>query len=322
MKSLLKQLSNENDLCYYIYNNKSSEDLPLSVRLEMKIEGRIYEAWGVSNEKDLAFFKALMELIERVTLNNSCSIFFRKNIVSRKYTLSEISEKFKIPLNLLYPHNTNGSAIHISRGKAKESALHELIERHVILTALYLNIPPQKYKMEVDALFNEGHEISYYFWKCGPYYVVVAMDKLPNGGFTFTHSCSKDISKAQRKAFEELVPHILYYNSNPNKSEDSTNIKPNDISSFSKYWKYSGDDRVAFFLESKNRNLNIPSLKNIFFSQIEIPHSLNKFDFPIYCMRAISPEAQQLFFDEWNESYINPIYRKLGVCPDFPHFIS
>ncbi|MFP5385884.1 MAG: YcaO-like family protein [Bacteriovoracia bacterium] len=326
LKDFINKLTLENELNYYIYNDSNHLTLPLSVRLEFKFEDKIFESWGVSQNKDLAFFKALMELIERVVLSKSCSLHFKKSFFSKTQSLNEIATKHCVPCELLYPDNSNGAGMGTSASMAKQSALMELIERHTILSCLYLNIPPkqiEKVPREIS-LGLDGHRLSFHYWICGKYFVVLAVDQLPNGGFLFTHSCSANVSTAILKSYEEMIPNIIYYEKHPEEHLEVQGITYNDIMSFNRYWKYSGDKDVLSFLMNKHsckQEGEVPTLKNIYYSSLEVPKSL-KFQKGLFCYRAISPEAQQLFFDNWSLRYINPKLRGKGTIPSFPHIIS
>lgn len=319
---ILQELVDNYELKYHIYNDEKHSNLPTAVKLELIREGVVYESWGVSRNIDLAFFKATMELIERIALYFSCPIHFKKGIFSKSVLLKQISESFKIGVEFLWPDNSNGMAIGVSRKMSKENAFKELVERHTILTALLLKISPTKVPTHYFPENKiDGHNLNYYFWESNKMYVVVCVDRLFNGGFLTTYSCSKSLQQAVNRSFEEIIPNIIWANQNPLRRSGDDVIAKNNIMSFSNYWKFSGDSRLLEFFESPGNNHKIPELKNIYFGEISIPKDFKKFLFPVFCYRAISPEAQQLFFDNWNEKYINPLYNQHPL-PQFPHFIS
>lgn len=322
--NFLKSLASDYGLRYYLYNEEKYPDFPLSVRLEIEFEGYKYESWGVSSDHDLAFFKAYMELVERVCLSKSCPIYYKKKWYNSETSIQNISEKHNLKLSLLYPDNSNGMAISTSRNLAKKSAVKELIERHVILSAIYLNISPAKIHVPDNFLPKiSKHELRFYYWEYPGYYVVVCCVLLSNGGLLFTHACEKTINSAIKKSFEEVSPNIIYFDNNSDQKIKISNVEFNDITSFNHYWKFSGDKRALDFLNSNSStNDKIPELKNVYFAEIQIPYIFHKTGFKTYCYRAISPEAQQLFFDNWDYDYVNPLIRNEGKLPSFPHFIS
>ena len=323
IKKLVDLLVRENNLTFYKYNSQGYEFLAHSVKLELSIENHIYESWGVSENEDLAFLKALMELIERVSLSHYCSLTYKGSFF-RTYSIHDISNKFSIPIHLLVPSNSNGLAIGVSPMRTKASALNELIERHVLLSALYLNVSPEKVPdkfIKIPDIHN--HQISFYFWKLQSKYIVLAVDLLSNGGYLFTHSCDDNLEKSVQKSFEEMIPNIIHFDRHSvQDSSVTTVIRHNDINSFSSFWKFSPNKKIEEFIHGAKLGGSIPVLENIFFSSQPIPSVFNVLDIPLFCYRAISPQAQQLFFDNWNGRYMNPRLLGKGSFPSYPHFIS
>lgn len=323
-QSFISYLSDNHSLKYHYYNDGIFRELPHSVKVEMTFNENHYESWGVSTDFDLAFFKAFMELIERVSLDRVCSFeFSRARFLSRKISLAQISQKFGLSPSFLFPNNSNGVAININSKKAMKAAFEELLERHVLLCALLLNVPPQRFESSDINLKVEGHSTSFYYWKSQGYFIAMAVDSIRNGGFLFTHACSKDLEKAIKKASEELTPNIIYSEKVSDLDVDYS-IRVNDIKSFRRYWKFSRDARMKDFLDGKlGRGKNtIPELEDVFYASIPVPELFKKELPMLECYRAISPQAQQLFFDSWDISYVNPLYREIVNLPSFPHMIS
>jgi hypothetical protein len=322
--SFLEALVSKNGLKYYIYNDDRYPGFPLSVRLEIEFEGYKYESWGVSSDHDLAFFKAYMELVERVCLSKSCPIFYKKSWFNSEISIQDISRKYNLKLALLYPDNSNGMAISTNPSLAKKSAIKELIERHVILSALYLDISPFRLLVKPNILPKiPAHELDFFYWKYPGFFVVVCCVRLSSGGLLFTHACEKSIDEGVIKSFEEVSPNIIFFDKNPDQKIEISNVEFNNISSFNHYWKFSGDRSILKFLNGSNDNkFGIPVLKNIYLGEVEVPSVFQQAGFKSYCYRAICPEAQQLFFDNWNDDYINPLIVNEGSQPRFPHFIS
>lgn len=328
VRALINTLVKECSLKYYVYNDHAYGHLSHSVLLKIQYLDREFESWGVSNDHDLAFFKALMELVERVSLANSCSLYYKKfGFWNKAKSLIGIGCDYSIPISLLYPDNSNGTGVGISKRMAKKSAFFELIERHTILSALYLNVSPIRcIDPPIDSAILNKHNVRFYYWKLKKFYVVVAVHFQSNGGYQFAHSCSLTINDAIEKSFNELTPNIIFSEKRPELSHSINRVIENDIKSFNLYWRFSGDQRVLDFLErplvDESEFEKIPLLRNIYFGEICIPEIFKSIDYPLRCFKAISPEAQQLFFDDWKLKYINPQLICQGSLPQFPHFIS
>lgn len=323
LESLLTNLKLKHGLSYYIYNDGQFQELPKAIKLEILFNGRNYTSWGVDDSIDLAFFKGIMELLERVSLINSNSLFYKKNFWTNSLSVSDISKKYRIPSALLVPDNSNGVGMGLNSQKSKLSAKLELIERHTILTAILFGISPKKYDApEIKVPLD--HNVSFFYWKMDKYFTAVAVAALSGGGYLFGYACSTSINKAAVKAWNELVPNIIHTLNNSDENYEINSITKNDIGSFNLYWKFSGDQRVLKFLNSTSSKSfdSIPVIKNFYYSEILIPEEFDSIQFPLRCFRAISPEAQQLFFDNWDNCYLNPNLNFSGPLPNFPHFIA
>ncbi len=322
LKEFISFLTENHNLKYHIYNSLD-DSLPLSVRLVLTLDNVLYESWGVSTDHDLAFFKALMELTERVCMRHSCPYIFESGIFSRKVSITNLCIKNNIPLSLVLPSNSNGMAVGITRSMAKKSAKRELIERHAILLSLLLNIKPKR----IIGLIKknpqlEGHDLQFYHLKVNNHHVILLLDILPNNGVLTTHACSESIELAKEKAFEEMIPNIIYYNNNLEHKIEIKAIEKDNILSFIRYWKFSGDTRLIDFLKDQNGYpKDIPPIHKFYFGECKVPQIFKRIGFPLFCYRAISPTAQQLFLDNWKKEYINPRFSD-STLPDFPHCIS
>ncbi|MCM2351935.1 MAG: hypothetical protein NDI69_18125 [Bacteriovoracaceae bacterium] len=325
IESLIKDLVKNFQFSYHVHNEGAHENLPFSVSVTLNIHGNIINSCGVDKDKDLAFFKAIMEIIERVTLTNSSSIYYKKGWFAQKLSVQKIAYQSNISPNLLVPFNSNGVGVGLSARLAQKSALLELIERHTILSAVLFNISPVKMPKNKEIAFPVGHTVSSYYWKTGSFYTVVSVDQLASGGYLFGHACSKVLYEAQRKSLYELIPNVIYADRTKDEAKIITSITKNNIISFNSYWRFSGDNRVFDFLNGSMNSKNhkcLPLLKNVYYSEVLIPTEFSSIQFPLRCFRAISPEAQQLFFDDWSYEIVNPNLLFSGKLPDFPHFIS
>lgn len=326
VRACIKYLKENHGLEYYIYDKKNAFGFPSSVRLDVVWNDYRFSSWGVDEVQDLAFFKALVELIERVSSSSLCSLYYKKDGLFNGYeSILSISESTGVSPLILHPDNSNGSACHLSLKEAKRSALLELVERHVILSALILRIPPVK--SEQDFLFKlpEGYVGSFFYWKLKDLFVVVVAVTLPSGGIIFSHACDWSLQASSQKAFNEIVTNIIYAEDTKSVNLKIDGITPGRIASFNTYWRYSGDRRAIDFLENKEqRDLRwdkLPFPKAVYYSSIPIPNSLKEFSGKLVCVRAISPDAQQLFFDDWSDNFINKRVFTNYSLPAYPHII-
>ena len=118
------------------------------------MRGRVIHGFGRGHSKDEAIFIGFMEVIERIILETSQGWTY-----SKKSLLSHPT-KDKTELLSMFPeskswigNSSNGVAIHSNKEAARENALNELIERHVVLKSLLLRIHPIKLK---DPRYTKG----------------------------------------------------------------------------------------------------------------------------------------------------------------------
>lgn len=268
--------------------------------------------------------EGVMELVERSAVRNTCPLYFKKDsLFSQEKSFGEISSFYKIPESLLISDSSNGCGIGTNSKMAKRSAVNELIERHTILKCLMDELAPQETSYNIQPYrLPPKFNIKFYFWTFGKSYISIAMMIHPVKGFYFGTACAHTLKESLHKAFLELVPSFIYSYSIETEKEDFQIVK-NDVSSFGRYWRFSGDERlVNFFQSKKNHNKKIEPLKEIFVGKLNIPEDINHSFGGLHSYRAISPNAQQLFFDNWSDCYINKRAIHLVAFPDFPHFIN
>lgn len=326
LNKLIDIFKKDFSLEYYIYNKSDLYYLPFSVRLSIKFNNETLYCWGVDKSEDLAFYKALMEMIERLTFHSSnpTSCFSSKFGFKKKHSVAEIEDSFSVPVSYLIPRNTNGMAINNSKRKAMRSSFHELVERHTLLASILLHIPPRKIKHKISQYkLPRDYSIAFYYWELGNTYISLCMVKDPLGGYIFSHACHSNLKVALEKSFYEVSPNIIFSLSEQNKPINFK-IQKDDIPSFATYWKNSKDDRMEAFLESQSKEKkDLPSLMNVYYLEYQLPESFRYLKDDLFVTRAISPQAQQLFFDEWKEIYVNPlILPRISNLPSFPHPIS
>ncbi len=315
----LKEHAIEDGLKYFIYERNNESELPFSVHFRFISKGGyLKDSWGAGLSQDEAFGKALMEMIERIYFNHFSPFFYQNNSLLFKKSLSifEISNKFKIPLKILHPGNTNGVAIHVNKSKAKINAKFELIERHTILYALGKSIGP-KLKKVLKISSQKEAEFFIYPSSCNTFTTIGSLTE--NNGTYFSSGCDSSIEKSIDKAKLELNSFIYL----KEKKEADVKIIKNDIQSFNLYHKYSGDlSAVNFFRNSHFSPLPELDSKNFFYTFIPSPPLFNGLN-DLCCVRVIHPDAQQLFFDHWNRDYLNPrLFDDTDSLPKFPHIIA
>lgn len=322
IRKTVEYLSKECQLKYFIYNEKSDYLLPFSVMIQITLDDQKYVSWGVGRDEDTAFYKAMMEIIERVSISRVCQLNFRKNILHPGCCLKEIESNYSIPIPLFHPSNSNGCGIGRNRRFAKKSAKYELIERHIILTALIKNIPPEEIDFfPANYRLPKNYKTRSFFWKCRDVYTSVIAMIHPAGGMYFGLASRDNLRECLTKAFEELTPNVIY--SLTEKTPEDIQITKDELTSFSRYWRFSNDDRLMSFFTQKNKthNLTLELPRDYFYTEYTIPDFAKSLD--LTCVRVISPQAQQLFFDNWDYKYINPLASSYGISlPEFPHFIS
>jgi hypothetical protein len=288
----LRDLAKEDGLRYFIYERHDSNPYSVHFQFEDKF-GVIRNSWGTGVSKDEAFGKALMEMIERLYFSGFSSFEFQKcfGFLKRKKNILDISETFQLQMKHLHPANTNGVAIHISEQKATESALLELIERHTILYSLVMEIGPHS---KIVKKMNLSKDARYYIWK-GPFKTFVVVGALVESmGCFFSSGCDFELDHAIKKAEFELNSFLFLKEKIP----ESYDISKDDIQSFNRYHRYSGDDSVIRFFESAIFR-PLPELEKKFFFKTIIPQPKIFDGLPkLPCVRVIHPDVQQL-----NDSY-------------------
>lgn len=325
LKDSIKFFSSHFPLSYHIYNENKACNLPISVTLSSIIKGQKVLAWGVGKSEDIAFHKAYMELIERASSTFYCPLYFRKKtFINTSRRINVIAKEFDTPLSLFHPKNSNGCGLGPNLNFAYHSAKFELIERHTILTGLLYDISPINFDLSSitkNYTLPTGYKVQGFYWKVGQHFVTVCMMLHPDKGYYFGSAARNTLFESATKSFEELSPAILY--SLTEKTFSDIDIKKNDLSSFSRYWRFSEDDRIEKFFKGSNKNHpSLPVLKNYFYSELIIPDLFGGYEKKMKAVRVVSPEAQQLFFDNWSLDYVNPLYRSTCRVPNFPHFIA
>lgn len=323
----IQSVAEKETFSFYLYPNKGKDYLlPFAGYIEVVIDNQKIKAWGTGETEDIALGKTLLELVERSAFIFSKTQSF-SDMNGKSFTLTEIESNFPKSRHLYSP-NTNGLAIHMNHKSAFENALKEAIERHTILKALILRIPPARVNYDYGGyVLPNNLKASYFAWK-GPlnHYVVVSRTRFLDGGCYYHFGCSLSLKDAIERSFMESTPAMIFSQSNPNTKPDSS-IVPGEVDSFGRYQRFSGDNYWSDFFENVATSTILEiepqfNLDWIFQSAIALPSFVGA-NSGLSCVRVISPYLQQLFFDHWNAKYINPL--AIGEnfeLPKTPHIIA
>lgn len=316
----LKSLSSDNGLKYFLYERDVKSSMPYSVHFSFLDQfGIKRNSWGNGDSMDEAFGKSLMEMIERIYFSGVSPLIYKNafGLFEKKEALLDLGRRFLIPLKVFHPSNTNGVAIHLSKKMAIDNAILELIERHTILYSLLRNIGPTK---KIIKKIPDGRECVYYIWQKCPMKTVTVVGAISDEqGSYFSSSCDFDEIKSVKKAELELNSFLYLDKQKPT----TVNIINDDIQSFNRYHRFSGDHSAIRFFNTCKPGI-IPDLekKNFFYTKIPTPNMFKNLT-SLWCVRVIHPDVQQLFFDNWNLKYLNPrIFPNNQKLPDFPHIIA
>jgi hypothetical protein len=306
-------------LKYFIYKRDIDSSMPYSVHFQFidKV-GLVRNSWGSGKTQDEAFGKALMEMIERIYFSNYSPIYFKAmhGFFCKEISLFDLAANFGMPTRMLHPANTNGVSIHLTLVKAKQSALFELIERHTILYALLKRVSPHSAIKKDIAL---GKECSFFTWKSPRLTFTTVGAYFDGTGTYFSSGCDYNLNNSILKAELELNSFLFLEERKVTEYE----IVKDDIQSFNRYHKFSGDRSALNFLESHNPGV-IPDLdkSRFYYTKIPVPKIFDGL-YPLPVIRVIHPDVQQLFFDNWKYEYLNPrLFSGDVSLPSFPHIIA
>lgn len=283
-----------------------------AISISYKSKENEIQSFGQGATKDEAVFKAVMELLERLSfLEHKSSLFFQEKMLGR-------TEKTKAELDAMYPgaenwllNTSSGFAIHTDKKLAMESAVNEMVERHVILKALIKKIPPKKEAAEP----LKGIEAAFYSWK-GPVGRFVSLYKAVKGQKNiYGFGAAKSLQESKEKAFLEAVPRLgLLLKEN---IKDTMVLSTNE--NFLYHFYENSKETEAFFdeaSEDKMPELGTSTPKaDVWFSEVEVPLSeVLKKNF--YAVRAVSPVMQAHFSGKWEKKFMNPL--AIGIYEAFP----
>jgi hypothetical protein len=287
--------------------------------------------FGVGKSRDESAFLATMELLERL-------LFFKvskenhpnyKNVATQQtFTLRELEVDNNLPLPLWVRSTSNGYSVHSEAAKGLAKALAEVIERHIILKGLALNIPPQIIEnnytnMRAAQAQSKGWELKFYLFH-GPlnYYVTISRLRA-EGHCLYGFGSSIELNSALEYSFSEIVPksHLLIMNKRYTQNLFFANEH------LSSHWKQSMDWTQCYFEEAdaQTHPIHIDShLENDHFYYHQwVGTDLNIGDNSFVLSRVISPHTQPLFHGQWDKAQLNykAITNTNHLPPDL-HFIG
>lgn len=325
----LSSLSGDNKL--YFRDITANAQLPKSVSIAAIIGGHELAGFGVAESKDKAAFCASMEVIERFIFHKSdFNEPFRQlgKYFSRNISFDQIADKFELDKNVfLTTKTTNGLAIHTNRKEATESAIDELIERHVILKAMASRTSPHRESLEGGKCFEfalpDGIEADFFIWQ-GPIDRFVVILRLESNGRTcYGFGASRSLIAAKRKAFFEASPRIGILLTENESSIQKLLLGENFKEHFSKLcpWTKSWlENSSETEIPGIDTHLNIDS---VFVQKINLPTELQELKSKIFAVRAVSPYMQPLFAGNWDHGKINKLaVSNCFVLPPEMHLVS
>ena len=317
----LKLSSDDGKIYFYEYSNKTEDyNLPYCCKLSLKINGVEYKSWGNGFSKDEASFKCVMELVERIIYKTNNVKTFKpfKGFFKKSKAIDEIESFYPRAKNWI-GETSSGIAIHSNLKKAKEHALNELVERHIVLKALACNIKPQKIKEPkiIDRYTLPANiKTSFYYWT-GPFNIKVVICQVvtKEKGAMYSFGSDEELENAIEKAFLEATGMIIY--AAKLKQDKKENFSEIDMEAIRNYHLFSGDNYYFDFFDKADNPENAIDkdllLKDIYFTKLENPSFLG--NIPFVAVKCVSPVMQPLFFDYWKTDVLNPAAISLNNKP-------
>lgn len=260
--------------------------------------------WGSSKDKGEAILKALMELTERLEVSNYLPLRFKSKDQHEDQYYKTIERDLQLPQWISL--STSGCAIHFDRKEAHNGALNELLERHIILTAIARDQKP--YLLKEIPFLNTKIEV----WVLETKSLKVVINRIPSTnseGHHFHIGTGKTVNTAIDKAILESTPllsTLLEETKTGTKytNQSGSNIGKNEpISSIQNFYLNNKIDSITDFFNkqsvqmSHEINLELP----FYFHEYE-----NRISPDLTCVRYVSPMTQPLFFGKWDISTLNP----------------
>ena len=263
-----------------------------TVHTSASFEGNRLNAWGTDINESIALAKSLVELIERIHIKE-IPISWINMSSGEQISDSKFQNKWHILQSFL--QTSSGMAAHFNNKNAKQNALYEIIERHVITKAMLEGV-------KAHAILND-----IFVWK-GPLecQIAVVRHNTGNGKYVYGTAASESVSRAVSAAKREISALIQWSQNSANVSHLLQEATPNQPSEIQAY--HLEQKRVIDIFEASNPEEQIISshitLKDIWFAEIPL---LNPFERTgIKVVRAFSPLMQPLYFGKLSEGPINP----------------
>ena len=299
------------ELANWLFDNRESLNLTVlkgqwvkewlpdfhDVRVQIELEGRVYEGRGMDKNADLAFTRAGAEVIERAVIYHS---------------------KLK---------SSNGIALHAEEPKAKENALYELLERdqflcHFFTTTPFAELNPFIVKeLEIDfeyireKLEKESIEITLKRTLfSNPTTAICLARKVSAKGFNgiLGLGASDTLSKSASKAIAECLTNVVWYMDNELHAEGLEGLHPfnsKQVHGPQDHHKlYLGNSNECdldwVFSLSRSESESIRWEGKVTFHKIDVPfQSLETA--PIHIFKATSNEVQNVFYGLTKEENLN-----------------
>ncbi|MBT4790089.1 MAG: hypothetical protein HON90_00835 [Halobacteriovoraceae bacterium] len=323
----IKIVADNNQVSFSLYKHElTSYRLPFCFRLSIKLNGYNLSSWGSGVTEDEASYKALAELIERIIVRNSSPYTFKKyKVFAKNESIAQIRKNHPEAENWIGT-TTSGSAIHKNEKNAKEAALNELIERHIILKALAEEIPPQEVIAPMlTKNYKLPQKVNYFAWH-GPLDRKVVVQQIASKtGYMYSFGCSVDLEIAKEKAFLEGVGMMIFLNNSRKDyylNEDSSKV---DMGEIQRFHILNKDTEAS---EIFNRNVDFivkvdPDISQdaFYFAKYIVPSTFKSIR-PLVAYRCISPLLQPLFFDHWSDRVVNPLAISTNNFPKELHIVS
>lgn len=294
--------------------------------ISVKFEGQVCVGMGCSTNPDEASFVSVMELVERLTFVSHLKDKTEDWKFESAGNPSTVSSN---ELAQLYPSahhwlggSSNGLAIYTNASEATERAQSELIERHVILKALALNVSPRVVNMPTAKRnADEILDVTPYTWR-GPNDHYVAILRGIKGQHRFySYGAGKSEKLALEKAAREMDLKLSIV-----RADFPDHLKFIFGSAHSQFhWSGSTPETDHFF--EKAQSTSTPGIdtalgvNDLWVTRLALPDWFST-KLPLYAAKAVSPNMQQLFWGPWTDEIINPLALGKPTLPNELHCVG
>ncbi len=263
-----------------------------TVHISASFEGNRLNAWGADRNESIALAKSLVELVERIHIK---VIPISWKNVSSGEQISDNKIQNKWPILQSFLQTSSGMAAHFNNKNAKQNALNEIIERHVITKAMLEGI-------KAKAIIND-----IFLWK-GPLkrHIALIRHNTGDGKYVYGTAASESEFGGVNAAKREISALIPWSQNSANISHLLKVATPNRPSEIQAY--HIEQKRQIEIFETSNAEQQIISshitLEDVWFADIPLLKSFEKTGIKI--VRAFSPLMQPLYFGKLSDGPINP----------------